>query len=245
MFALLCSLKACIVKAAASRNLSPADTDLIEITLTTIYTLDKLIHLLRDRSDNLELLGIRLTWEEKRKAAWTELRNLTTELQQFLETRGRWSPIVYERDEQDEPESPSTLASERLMLPLPQPSLRRRGSAVSLASATSDTLAPTLGLSRHERFRIAEILSRDAALFASRVSSLRHSKIAAAGKALDKLIDGSRKPVPDELLDEQDRLEDKGINEMEEIGKFVMHVVSQWKKCLFILHGVNARLTSL
>ncbi|GJE84717.1 hypothetical protein PsYK624_007930 [Phanerochaete sordida] len=217
-------------KAAASRNLSPADTDLIEITLTTIYTLDKLIHLLRDRSDNLELLGIRLTWEEKRRAAWTEVRNVTTELQQFLETRARWSPTVYERDEQEELDSPVTPSSERLMLPLPQPSLRRRGSAVSLASAASDTIAPSLGLSRHERFRIAEILSRDAALFASRVSSLRHSKIAAAGKALDKLIDQSRKPVPDELLDEQDQLENKGINEMEDIGKFVMHVVSQWKK---------------
>lgn len=194
-------------KAAASRNLSPADTDLIELTLTTIYTLDKLIHLLRDRSENLELLGIRLTWEEKRRAAWTELRSLSTELRQFLETRARWSPAVYEQEEQDELESPVTPSSERLLLPLPQPSLRRRSSAVSLASAASDTIAPTLGLSRHERFRIAEILSRDAALFASRVSSLRHSKIAAAGKALDKLIDGSRKPVPDELLDEQDRVE--------------------------------------
>ncbi|EKM59623.1 uncharacterized protein PHACADRAFT_88087 [Phanerochaete carnosa HHB-10118-sp] len=217
-------------KAAASRNLSPVDTDLIELTLTTIYALDKLIHLLRDRSDNLELLGVRLTWEEKRRAAWTEVQSLTAELQQFLETRARWTPCVYERDEQDELESPVAPANERLMLPLPQPAVRRRGSVVSLASATSDTIAPTLGLSRHERFRIAEILSRDAALFASRVSSLRHSKIAAAGKALDKLIGESRRPVPDELLDEQDRLENKGINEMEGVGKFVMHVVSQWKK---------------
>ena len=39
--------------AAAQRNLSPADTDLIELTLTTIYALDKLFHLLRDRSENL------------------------------------------------------------------------------------------------------------------------------------------------------------------------------------------------
>ena len=32
--------------AAAQRNLSPADTDLIEVALTTIYALDKLLHLL-------------------------------------------------------------------------------------------------------------------------------------------------------------------------------------------------------
>ncbi|KAI0787101.1 hypothetical protein BC629DRAFT_1440299 [Irpex lacteus] len=95
-------------KAAAQRNLSPADTDLIELTLTTIYALDKLLRLLRDRSNRLELLSDRLTWEERRIASWVEL-------------------------------------------------LRQR------------------------------------------VSSLRHSKITAAGKALDKLIDDSRKPVPDEL----------------------------------------------
>ena len=64
----------------------------------------------------------------------------------------------------------------------------------------------------------------------SPTSSLRHTKIALAGKALDKLIDTSRKPVPDELLDEQDKLENEGITEMEDIGKFVMQMVMQWKK---------------
>ena len=213
-----------MVEAAASRNLSPADTDLIELTLTTIYALDKLVHLLRDRSDNLELLGIRLTWEERRKTAWTELRNLVAELQNFLQARARWSPDVYELDSDDEVAKPTT------DLLTPQPSLRRRSSAVSLASAASDSGVPSLGISRSERFQLAEMLSRDAAQFASRASSLRHTKIAAAGKALDKLIDESRKPVPDELLDEQDKLEDKGINELEDIGKFVMNVVMQWKK---------------
>jgi hypothetical protein len=180
--------------------------------------------LLRDRSDNLELLRIRLTWEERRKTAWTELRNLVAELQKFLETRARWSPTAYERDSENETEKLTT------DLLAPQPSLRRRSSTVSLASAASDSAIPSLGISRSERFRLAELLSRDAAQFASRASSLRHSKIAAAGKALDKLIDESRKPVPDELLDEQDKLEDKGINEMEDIGKFVMNVVMQWKR---------------
>lgn len=211
--------------AATQRNLSPADTDLIELTLTTMYELDKLVHLLRDRSDNLELLDVRLTWEERRRTSWTELRSLVPELLRFLETRARWSPSVYERHEDEDIESPTT---DRLMLP--PPTLRRRGSTVSLASAASDASIPSLGISRGERFKLAELLSRDAAQFSSRASSLRHSKIAAAGKALDRLIDESRKPVPDELLDEQDRLEDQGINAMEDIGKFIMTVVMQWKK---------------
>lgn len=212
-------------EAAAQRNLSPADTDLIELTLTTIYELDKLLHLLRDRSDNLDLLGTRLTWEEKRISSWVELRRLMKDLQQFLETRGRWSPAVYERNEDD-----TASVNEAPAPPVIMPSLRRQGSIGSLASIASDSTVSSLSFTRSERFRLAEMLSREAAQFASRVSSLRHSKITAAGKALDKLIDDSRKPVPEVLLDEQDKLEDKGINEMEDVGKFVMSVVMQWKK---------------
>ncbi|RPD62191.1 hypothetical protein L227DRAFT_609438 [Lentinus tigrinus ALCF2SS1-6] len=78
--------------------------------------------------------------------------------------------------------------------------------------------------------RSSRNLPKEAAQFASRTSSLQHTKIALAGKALDKLIDNSRKPVPDELLDEQDKLENEGITEMEEIGNFVMQMVVQWKK---------------
>jgi hypothetical protein len=51
--------------AATQRNLSPADTDLIEVTLTTFLGLDRLIHLLRSRSDALELTGVRLTWKKR------------------------------------------------------------------------------------------------------------------------------------------------------------------------------------
>ncbi|CCL99169.1 uncharacterized protein FIBRA_01184 [Fibroporia radiculosa] len=206
-------------KAATQRNLSPEDTDLIELTLTTIYELDKLLHLLRDRSDNLDLLGIRLTWEERRCAAWAELRSVLADIRQFLTTRARWAPAIYDGVPAVDEEQIS------------EPGLKRRNSVVSIASMASDSSAlSTPGFSRSSRFKLAEQLSRDAAQFASRVSSLRHSKISSAGKILDKLIDHSRRPVPDELLDEQDKLENKGINELEDIGKFIMSVVMQWKK---------------
>jgi len=210
-------------KAAAHRNLSPADTDLIEITLTTIYTLDKLLHLLRDRSDNLELLSIRLTWEEKRIASWIELRNALVDIESFLITRARWSPSIYEEVE---------LFAEKDESPQLQPrTLARRGSVVSLSSIASEqSNLSSKSFARGARFKLSESLSRDAAQFTSRVSSLRHTKINAAGKVLDKLIDTSRRPVPDELLDEQDKLEDKGINELEDVGKFIMNVVMQWRK---------------
>lgn len=197
--------------AATQRHLSPEDTDLIELTLTTIYELDKLLHLLRDRSENLDLLGVRLSWEEHRTAAWADLKKLLADIETFLTTRARWSLSIYEVMTKHE-ERPST----------------RRGSIASMASDTSAT--SNAGFSRTARFKLAELLSRDAAQFAGKTTSLRHGRIAAAGKALDKLIDNSRKPVPEELLDEQDRLEEKGIHELEDVGKFVMDIVMQWRK---------------
>jgi hypothetical protein len=200
--------------AASKRNLSPQDTDVIELTLTTIYEFDKLLHLLRDRSENLDLLGVRLTWEEHRCAAWADRRQLLLDLQTFLSQRARWSPSVYDTPTQTECSTPP---------------LTRRSSATSLTSETSHSISP--GFSRSARFKQAEALSREAAQFAGRILSLRHGKITAAGKALDKLIDNSRTPVPDELLDEQDKLEEQGINEMENVGRFIMSVVTQWRRC--------------
>ncbi|KAF9468922.1 hypothetical protein BDZ94DRAFT_1244937 [Collybia nuda] len=203
-----------LTKAATQRNLSPADTDVIELTLTTIYELDKLLHLLRDRSENWDLLGIRLTWEEHRISGWVERRSIIEDLGTFLESRARWTPSVYE----------SVMKSEE------STDLKRRGSIASMASATSESSITNPGFSRSTRFKLAEVLSRDAAQFAGRVTSLRHGRISAAGKALDKLIDHSRKPVPEVLLDEQDKLEEKGIAEMEHIGKFIMSLIMQWRK---------------
>ncbi|PPQ99895.1 hypothetical protein CVT24_009576 [Panaeolus cyanescens] len=194
-----------LTKAATQRNLSPADTDVIELTLTTIYELDKLLHLLRDRSDNLEMMGIRLTWEENRQAAWRERRQIIEDLHQFAATRARWDPIIYE----------ASTASGPAEKPL------------SVASFSGDCISAD-AFSRTARFKLAEILSRDAALFSGRVTALQHGKITAAGKALDKLID--RKTVPEVLLDEQDRLEEKCMNDLSHLGKFTMSLVMQWRK---------------
>lgn len=183
---------------------------MIELTLTTIYALDKLLHLLRDRSETLDSLGVRLSWEEHRIGSWIDRRQIIADLQSFLVSRAQWSPSVYEN-------VPESAAEDR-----------RRGSVGSLASVSSDTIGS--GFSRSTRFKLAELLSRDAASFSARVSSLRHGSVAASGKVLDKLIDNSRKPVPEVLLDEQDKLEEKCVNDMESIGKFVLNVVMQWRK---------------
>jgi hypothetical protein len=225
--------------------LSPEDTDLIELTLTTLLALDKLLHLLRDRSELLDLLGLRLTWEEQRVASWKERRSLLSDLEVFLRTRARWSLDTYELQS---PFTPSPSPALRYTSPSPSPSprpssslARRRDSAASFTSISSDTSSsipgPSAAFSRSTRYKLAELLSHDAALFSSRLTALNHGKVMAAGKTLDKLIDASRRPVPDEILDEQDRLEDKAIKELETVGKFAMTVVMQWKRCGAMLHS--------
>ncbi|KAJ8461895.1 hypothetical protein ONZ45_g18130 [Pleurotus djamor] len=205
-------------KAAAQRNLSPEDTDLIEITLTTIFDLDKLMHLLRDRSEHLDLLDVRLTWEEHRIAAWTEIHTISRETEGFIKTRARWSPTVYDS---------LSLVEDAPFDPI------RRGSIVSTSSAASvnsESSINSVGFSRNARFKFSEQLSKDASKIVSSINNLKHGKLGSSGKALDKLIDASRKPVPDELLDEQDKLEEKGIHGLERLGHFAANLVVQWKK---------------
>jgi hypothetical protein len=204
--------------AAAHRNLSTEDTDLIELALTTILDLDKLLHLLRDRNENLELLSVRLTWEEKRRASWADLSKLRADLNAFMTTRARWTPTVYQDTIAAGPPSPTGHT------------LTRRGSVISLSSVSSETSLTSPGFSRSTRYKLAELLTKDAAQFSARLTNLRHGNVHAAGKALDRLIDTSRNPVPEELLEEQEKLEEKAVSDMEHVGKFVMAVVAQWKK---------------
>ena len=230
-------------QAATQRNLSPADTDLIELTLTTIYELDKLLHLLRDRSDNLEMMAIRLTWEENRRAGWRERCQIVEDLNSFAVNRARWGPSIYDLSQKNEEVSEAPVPQRSTLtrlIPISEkqptvendeedPGPTRRSSIASLASTgSSDSVINSPAFSRSARFKLAELLSRDAAQFTGRVTSLKHGTVSSAGKALDRLID--RKTVPEALLDEQDRLEEKCISELENIGKYTLSLVMQWRK---------------
>lgn len=192
--------------AATQRNLSPEDTDLIEITLHTLFALDRLLHLLRDRSEQLDLFSLRITWEEQRASAYSTRDGIFSDVKTFLERRLRWSPDIYN----DEGMSASN-------------------SSLNLSS-DSQSLESRDPFSRSARFNLSEQLSRDVVQLSSRILSLRNGSVASSGKALDKLIDDSRKPVPDPMLDEQDRVEEKCDKELASVSKFLMSAVMQWKK---------------
>jgi len=131
-----------------------------------------------------------------------------------LKNCAQWSPSIYESVVRE-----ATSSSGAGDTPV------RRVLIASAAPTSSNTTVANM--SRAARFKLAEVLSKDAETLSTRISSLRHGKISSAGKALDKLIVESRKPVPDVILDEQDRLENKGISEMENLDLFVMNVATR------------------
>ncbi|KAI9268043.1 hypothetical protein BDA99DRAFT_570608 [Phascolomyces articulosus] len=71
------------------KDLSPADTTTIEITFTTLMTLDKLMHLLRRRSYDLQMLTLRLFWEQEYNKAYGWVSETNVEVDGLLQ-QARW-----------------------------------------------------------------------------------------------------------------------------------------------------------
>ncbi|KAI9483839.1 MAG: hypothetical protein EXX96DRAFT_537138 [Benjaminiella poitrasii] len=79
------------VKMLTHGDLSPADATTIEITLSTLTTLDELTRLVRERRVALDVLGQRIKWETAYDRAVQWLTTTEKELEQFL-TRAQWQP---------------------------------------------------------------------------------------------------------------------------------------------------------
>ncbi len=82
---------------------------------------------------------------------------------------------------------------------------------------------------RHTWYRHVESLSREAASLSDRILALRQTNVIRSGKILDKLIDISQTPVPDKILDEQEKLENTCNHELDNVSGFLMNVVVQWR----------------
>lgn len=100
----------------ADKDLSPADTTTIEITLTTLMTLDKLIHSLRKKSYDLQVLTERVIWEEEYVKSMAWLKETDDETDAFLNSSARWRAIEEHDDiEEQEAQVVPSLKRERLM----------------------------------------------------------------------------------------------------------------------------------
>jgi hypothetical protein len=209
-----------ITEAASQKNLSPADTDLIEIALTTLFSLDTLRQLLRDRSEVLQLLDRRLEWEEMLGNVEAERAFILAEVPKFI-VKARWvrplEPVVrphhhhHHHHQRHAPGSPT--------------------------QSQSTTATTSSAMSRMMR---SEILALDLAKLTPRLNNLVHSALPKCAKALDALIDCSPTPVPDAWLDRQDALEANLRLETEGLTTFLAELVRQWRRADEFHHSTKS-----
>ncbi|KAI9301488.1 hypothetical protein BJ944DRAFT_271432 [Cunninghamella echinulata] len=83
-------LRAHVKALTGGKDLSPADTTTIEITLTTLTTLDKVMHTLRDKSHKLHLLTQRALWEKEYESTMNWLHTTENDVDSFL-GQARWT----------------------------------------------------------------------------------------------------------------------------------------------------------
>ncbi|KAG2221334.1 hypothetical protein INT45_014018 [Circinella minor] len=74
----------------ADKDLSPADATTIEITLTTITSLEKLMHSLRQKSNDLNVLTQRTAWEGELEKCHEWLKEADKEVEEFVRGNARW-----------------------------------------------------------------------------------------------------------------------------------------------------------
>ncbi|KAI8137653.1 hypothetical protein BJV82DRAFT_583563 [Fennellomyces sp. T-0311] len=100
----------------ARKDLSPADTTTIEITLTTLTALEKLMHTLRQKSYDLNVLTQRTKWEEELQKCHEWLKEADKQVEEFIRGNARWQTaeddLHHDVDESTHREQ--VLAQERL-----------------------------------------------------------------------------------------------------------------------------------
>ena len=67
-------------------------THLVSVTLDLVVLIDRLLTLLRRRSDLLELASIRLRWDRLHHEASEASRRLAEDVYKFVTSEGRWQP---------------------------------------------------------------------------------------------------------------------------------------------------------
>ncbi|GAA5908711.1 hypothetical protein JCM5296_002683 [Sporobolomyces johnsonii] len=227
-----------VAKNKSKQELSPKDTDLIEVCLTTLFAVDKLLHLLRQRRKALILLGYRLQWEESVAAAWASHRQLLADLPTFL-AKSRWSiPLAIaspSRHPSGEPPARLPTSSSQTSLLSASTSLSTSTSSRRLSFIASPNTAasfPSPGpasASQMSRTMRSQMLSLSLSSLHSSLRLLTSSLLPSSSTHLDKLIDTSPSPLPDSFLDAQDALEDTIRRSTAGLGSFAEEMVRLWK----------------
>ncbi|KAF6766798.1 Growth-arrest-specific protein 2 domain protein [Kalmanozyma brasiliensis GHG001] len=176
-----------VAKAVSKRHLSGPDTDLLELALGTVFALDKLLRLLRERRTEHDLTDLRLQWEGLICSSWHEVVELRRAIDAF-ERRCEAATAA-------------------------QPSMN--GASAASAGPGEPEIAHTQGTSGLQQIPrsassssrlLSESLKLDCSRLVLRIRSFDAEKVRPAGRLLDLLIDQIQ--VPEGLIDEQEKLED-------------------------------------
>ncbi|GAC95658.1 hypothetical protein PHSY_003234 [Pseudozyma hubeiensis SY62] len=181
-----------VAKAVSKRHLSGPDTDLLELALDTVFALDKLLRLLRERRHEHELTDLRLQWERTVCSAWADVADLRLDIKAF-DTKC------------------NTLAASRssslVSLPGEKTEQQTSDGDPTRIDVQHDHAGQHIPRSASASSRLAlESLKLECSRLVLRIRSFDTEKARPAAKFLDLLID--QRQVPEKLIDEQERLED-------------------------------------
>ena len=205
--------------AASSKTMTQRDTDIVELALSALTVLDKGRHLIRQRSKMLDLVALRMKWEEQKATVTKELAALSLDVNKFV-SKARWML----------PEDATarrrriSMQAKTVKSPLRNMITNGRLGAPAEASplgggSTSSTMA--------RRMRL-DILNLDLARNTQRIHSLSQASIVYLGRTLDKFIDTSTVRLPDAFLDQQEELENRISALTVNLTAFLLAMVKQW-----------------
>lgn len=187
--------------------LTPPSTELVSLTLALIVVIDRLLAMLRQRSEVIELCRLRLEWESIQSLAFDELSKITHGIGLFADEYRTWIPGQVE-------ESIGRASSEKIMSKAHEGCL----DPIGPASATSRSTI---------RDRLISLQNR--------LNQLAKTDVARTGRLLDCMIDiaaglkgcetyqttpqeTGQGAVPTLLLDRQDELEERQSRLLQQLG---------------------------
>ncbi|SNX81566.1 uncharacterized protein MEPE_00271 [Melanopsichium pennsylvanicum] len=181
-----------VAKAISKRHLSGPDTDLLELALETVYALDKLLRLLRERRIEHDLTELRLQWETTICSSWADVVSLRRDIDSFEQ---KCNTLMV-----------SKLTGNSASLVEADPSQARGDGATTIDTTPGSDKKRVTSLTYSSVKLATESVKLEASRLVLRVKSFGTEKVRSAGRLLDLLID--QRQVPEKLIDEQEKLED-------------------------------------
>ncbi|CAO1632057.1 unnamed protein product [Parajaminaea phylloscopi] len=200
-----------LAKASSERNMSPEDTDIIEVALETLVAIERLRVALSSREYSLRLLRAELSWEQTRRSCCEAFVPLILTSNELVRKQLRWSPQLYEHSSLPTSSSLDEQLNVEANVDVAKTSTSSRPEACSIGSVDTETMHRQLASE-------AEQIFAQASVFASML-------VPASSEALDAVIEIHK--APEILLDEQDHIEDLATM-IDTRTRFARELLTQW-----------------